>query len=427
VVVGGGHAGVTLAALLRQGGHRGQIMVIGEEMDLPYHRPPLSKKLAERDVEQWLRPAPFYAEQGITLRLGERASRIDLARRLVCATDGSRHAYDVLVLATGAAPRPLPVPGCGLGGVVTLRTLDDARTLRKHLRQARRVVIIGGGYIGLEVAAAARANGLDVTVVEREHRVLARVASPELSGILASCHRARGTTIINGAEVRRLTGGAGRVRAVVLSDGTALPSDLVVVGVGAVPRDELAAAARLECDQGIVVDDRGRTTDPAVFAIGDVTRRPVTGVDGLIRLESIQSATEQARQASAVILGQEPPAAEVPWFWSDQFDLKLKIGGIATSGRDVVCRGDTTSGHFALFHHDNGVVTAVETANAPADFMAGKGLIASGRPIDPGRLADAGLPLRAAIVPATAGPPRRPAMCRLTNGVTDAYRDLPAA
>jgi 3-phenylpropionate/trans-cinnamate dioxygenase ferredoxin reductase component len=427
VVVGGGHAGVTLAALLRQGGHRGQIMVIGEEVDLPYHRPPLSKKLAERDVEQWLRPAPFYAEQGITLRFGERVSRIDLARRLVCATGGSLHAYDVLVLAAGAAPRPLRVPGSDLGGVVTLRTLDDARTLRKHLRQACRVVIIGGGYIGLEVAAAARANGLDVTIVEREHRVLARVASPELSDLLASYHRERGTTIITGAQVRRLTGGAGQVRAVVLSDGTALPSDVVVVGIGAVPRDELAMAARLECDRGIVVDDRGRTSDPAVFAIGDVTRRPVTGVDGLIRLESIQSATEQARQASAVILGQEPPAAEVPWFWSDQFDLKLKIGGIVTSGRDVVCRGDTTSGHFALFHHDNGVVTAVETANAPADFMAGKRLIASGRPIDPGRLADAGLPLGTAIVPSTARSPRRPAPGRLTDGGTDAHRDLPAA
>jgi 3-phenylpropionate/trans-cinnamate dioxygenase ferredoxin reductase component len=403
VVVGSGHAAVTLAALLRQGGHRGEIVVIGEEVDLPYHRPPLSKKFAERQPEQWLRPARFYPEQGITLRLGERVSRIDLAGRRVCATDGSLHTYDVLVLATGAAPQPLPVPGCDLGGVVTLRTLDDARTLRKHLIQARRVVIVGGGYIGLEVAAAARANGVDVTIVEREHRVLARVASPELSGILASYHRERGTMIITGAQVRRLTGGAGQVRAVVLGDGTALPCDVVVVGVGAVPRDELAVAARLECDRGIVVDDRGRTSDPAVFAIGDVTRRPVTGVDGLIRLESIQSATEQARRASAVILGQQQPAAEVPWFWSDQFDLKLKIGGIVTAGRDVVCRGDSTSGHFALFHHDNGVVTAVETANAPADFMAGKSLIASGRPIDPGRLADAGLPLRAATAPLPPG------------------------
>jgi 3-phenylpropionate/trans-cinnamate dioxygenase ferredoxin reductase subunit len=424
VVVGGGHAGVTLAAQLRQGGHRGEIVVIGDEVDLPYHRPPLSKKFVEGELEQSLRPVRFYPEQGITLRLGEGVSRIDLARRRVCATDGSLFAYDALVLATGAAPRSLRVPGAGLGGVVTLRTLDDARTLRKHLTQDRRVVIIGGGYIGMEVAAAAQARGIDVTIVEREHRVLARVASPELSGILASYHRKRGTTIITGAEVRRLTGGAGQVRAVVLSDGTVLPCDVVVVGVGAVPRDELAVGARLECDGGIVVDDRGRTSDPAVFAIGDVTRRPVAGVDRLMRLESIQSATEQARRASAVILGQEPPAAEVPWFWSDQFDLKLKIGGVVTAGRGVVRRGDASSGHFALFQHDNGVVTAVETANAPADFMAGKSLIASHRRIDPSRLADPGLPLRAAIA---AGPPRRPATGRLTDGVTDAHRDLSAA
>jgi len=424
VVVGGGHAGATLAALLRQGRHRGEIVVIGDEVDLPYQRPPLSKKLVEGELEQWLRPAPFYAEQGITLRLGERVSWIDLAGRRVGTRDRDLCAYDVLVLATGAAPRALPVPGSDLGGVVTLRTLDDARTLRKHLTQDRRVVIIGGGYIGMEVAAAARASGIDVTIVEREHRVLARVASPELSGILASYHRERGTTIITGAEVRRLKGGAGQVRAVVLSDGTELPCDVVVVGVGAVPRDELAVAARLECARGIVVDDRGRTSDPAVFAIGDVTRRPVTGVDGLMRLESIQSVAEQARRASAVILGQEPPAAEVPWFWSDQFDMKLKIGGVVTAGREVVRRGDTSSGHFALFHHDNGVVAAVETANAPADFMAGKSLIASRRPIDPSRLADVGLPLRAAIA---AGPPRRPAAGRPTDGVTDAHRDLSAA
>ncbi|MDX6249760.1 MAG: 3-phenylpropionate/trans-cinnamate dioxygenase ferredoxin reductase component [Kribbellaceae bacterium] len=397
VVVGSGHAGTTLAALLRQGGHRGEIVVFGDELDLPYHRPPLSKKFVAGDLEQWLRPADFYAEQGITLRLGERICAIDRSEHQLRGADGDLCGYDVLVLATGARPRKLPIPGSDLKGVVSLRTLDDGRTLRKYLARDRRAVIIGGGYIGMEVAAVARANSVDVTVVERECRILARVASPELSGVLTAYHRERGAEIITAAHVRRLTGRDGEVRAVVLEDGTALPCDVVLIGVGAEPCDELADRAGLECDHGVVVDDRARTSDPAIFAIGDVTRRPVTGVDGLMRLESIPSATEQARQASAVILGTEALPGEVPWFWSDQFDLKLKIAGVVSTGRDVVRRGDPSSGRFALFHHTGGVITAVEAANAPADFMAAKSLIASRRPIDPDRLAATDLQLRLAI------------------------------
>jgi 3-phenylpropionate/trans-cinnamate dioxygenase ferredoxin reductase subunit len=397
VVIGSGHAGATLAALLRQGNHRGEIVVFGDELELPYHRPPLSKKFVAGDLEQWLRPAGFYAEQGIELRLGERIRAIDRAEHHLLGSDGDLCGYDVLVLATGARPRRLPIPGSELKGVVTLRTLDDGRTLRKYLASDRRAVIIGGGYIGMEVAAVARANGVDVTVVECEHRILARVASTELSGVLTAYHRERGAEIITDAHVRRLTGRGGEVRAVVLDDGTALPCDVVLIGVGAEPCDELAVAAGLECDHGIVVDDRARTSDPAIFAIGDATRRPVTGVHGLMRLESIPSATEQARQASAVILGGAALPGEVPWFWSDQFDLKLKIAGVVSTGRDVVRRGDPSSGRFALFHHTGGVITAVEAANAPADFMAAKNLIASRRPIDPDRLADTELQLRLAI------------------------------
>ncbi|MGW6199731.1 NAD(P)/FAD-dependent oxidoreductase [Kribbella sp. NPDC055110] len=375
VIVGSGHAGTTLAALLRQGGHRGEIVMFGDEVDLPYHRPPLSKKFTG-DLEQWLRPAPFYAEQDIDLRLGERVVSIDRTARRVQAS--SPCPYDVLVLATGARPRELPVSGAGVGGVAMLRTLEDARALRKHLVAERRVVIIGGGYIGLEVAAAARAQGVDVTIVEREDRVLARVASPELSAMLAAYHRERGTTIVTNAVVRRLTSRDRQVRAVVLDDGTAIPCEVVVVGVGAEPRDELAAGAGLVCERGIVVDECARTSDPAVFAIGDVTRRPVPGVDGAMRLESIPSATEQARQATAAILGLDPPSPEVPWFWSDQFDLKLKIAGVVQPGREVERRGDPSSGHFALYHRDEtGDVTAVETANAPAEFMAAKSLLRS--------------------------------------------------
>ncbi|MEU0466057.1 FAD-dependent oxidoreductase [Amycolatopsis sp. NPDC006131] len=397
LIVGAGHAGATLAGLLRQAGHRGPIELFGDELDLPYHRPPLSKKFAEGELEQWLRPAEFYREQDITVRLGEHVVTIDGDGRRVRTASGEFHNYDHLVLATGAEPRALPVPGADLAGVVSLRTLADARVLRKCLEERLGLAVVGGGYIGLEVAAVARSRGVDVTVVEREERVLARVASPRLSEILAAHHRRQGTRIITGAEVTRIDGADGRVRAVVLGDGTEIPCEAVLVGVGAVPRDRLAADAGLLCAQGVVVDEHARTSDPRILAIGDVTRRPL-GTGALVRLESIPSATEQAKQAVATITGAPPVAAEVPWFWSDQFDLKLKIAGLVPATPHTVVRGDPATGRFALFHHHGGMVTAVESANSPAEFMAGKKFIASRTRIDPARLADGAVPLRDAIV-----------------------------
>ncbi|HVV07943.1 NAD(P)/FAD-dependent oxidoreductase [Amycolatopsis sp.] len=395
LVVGAGHAGATVAGLLRQAGHTGPVELFGDELDLPYHRPPLSKKFAEGQLEQWLRPAEFYREQDITVRLGEHVTAIEPAERRVRTDSGEARGYDHLVLATGARPRPLPAAGAELA--MSLRTLADARILRKCVAERRRLVIVGGGYIGLEVAAVARANDLEVTVVEREDRVLARVSSARLSGILAEYHRNRGTRILTGAGVSALDGRDGRVRAVVLDDGTELACDAVLAGVGATPRDELAAAAGLRCAQGVIVDSHARTSDPHILAIGDVTRRPLhTG--SLARLESIPSATEQARQAVATILGTAPVRAEVPWFWSDQFDLKLKIAGLVPPEPGTVVRGDPATGRFALFHHLGGTVTAVEAANSPAEFMAGKKFIASGARIDPAGLADAGTPLRDAVI-----------------------------
>ncbi|TVT25123.1 ferredoxin reductase [Amycolatopsis acidiphila] len=397
LVVGAGHAGATLAGLLRQAGHRGPVELFGDEVDLPYHRPPLSKKFAEGDLEQWLRPAEFYREQDITVRLGEHVVGIDRDGRRVRTGSGDFHSYDHLVLATGAEPRALPVPGAELSGVVSLRTLSDARILRKCVEERRALVIVGGGYIGLEVAAVARSCGVAVTVVEREERVLGRVASARLSEILAAHHREQGTHILNGAEVTRIDGADGRVRAVVLEDGTQIPCEAVLIGVGAVPRDRLAVDAGLVCAQGIVVDEHARTSDPRILAIGDVTRRPL-GTGALVRLESIPSATEQAKQAVATITGAAPVAAEVPWFWSDQFDLKLKIAGLVPPTPHTVVRGDPAAGRFALFHHHGGTITAVESANSPAEFMAGKKFIASRTRIDPARLADSSVPLRDAVV-----------------------------
>jgi 3-phenylpropionate/trans-cinnamate dioxygenase ferredoxin reductase subunit len=399
VIIGAGHAATALVGLLRQEGHTGKILLIGEELDYPYHRPPLSKKFAEGELEQWLRPAEFYREQDVAVRLGEQVTEIDRGAGQIVLASGERIGYDVLVLATGARPRPLPVPGADLAGVGALRTLGDARTLRKWVAEGRRLAVIGGGYIGLEVAAVARATGVDTVILEREDRVLARVASPELSAILTAQHTAQGTVVRTGVGVAGLEGAEGQVRRVVLGSGETVDCTAVLAGIGAVPCDELAVAAELECGPagGVVVDGGARTSDPAILAIGDVTCRPVPGLDGARRLESIPSATEQARQAVATIMGSAPPAPETPWFWSDQFDLKLKIAGVVRPGTDVVRRGDPETGRFALFHLRDGIPVAVESANAAPEFMAGKKWIGAGTPVDPGRLADPGIALRDAV------------------------------
>jgi 3-phenylpropionate/trans-cinnamate dioxygenase ferredoxin reductase subunit len=402
VVVGAGHAAATLVGLLRQDGHTGEIVLLGDELDHPYQRPPLSKKFAVGELEQWLRPPEFYREQKITVRLGEQVTEIDRTGMRVGTAAGEWIGYDVLVLATGARPRSLPVPGADLGGVGALRTLGDARTLRKWVAEGRRLVIVGGGYIGLEVAAVVRAHGADATVLEREERVLARVASPELSAILTARHTVQGTVIRTGVQVVALEGAEGRVRRAVLDDGRLIDCDAVLVGVGALPCDELAVAAGLHCGAretggGVVVDELARTSDPSILAIGDLTSRPVPGVDGIRRLESIPSATEQAKRAVAAILHVAPPAPEVPWFWSDQFDVKLKIAGVVQPGPEVLLRGDPSAGRFALFHLRDGVPVAVESANAASEFMAGKKWIAAGTIVDPARLVNGAVALRDAV------------------------------
>ena len=331
---------------------------MGEDPDPPYHRPPLSKAFIGGTLEQWLRDLAFYAEQDITMHLDEVVDSIDTAGHRVLTSTGRLVEYDVLVLATGAMPRTLPIPGSRLKGVMTLRTLTDARRLRAAVAAGGAVAVIGGGYVGLEVAAVARANGAAVTVVEREDRVLSRVASPTLSKVLEAHHRSRGTAVLTGAVVAAFEGHGARLRRVLLDDGTKVDCEVAVVGVGAAPRDLLASAADLRCEGGIVVDGGARTSDPSILAIGDVTVRPRHGAVDRMRLESIPSAVEQAKQAVATVMGQTPAAAEVPWFWSDQFDLKLKIAGVVREPYATVVRGDPDSGKFALFHHDDGALVA---------------------------------------------------------------------
>ena len=380
VIVGAGHAGGSVAAFLRQYGWKGSITLIGAEPVPPYQRPPLSKAWLKREADAAslaLRAATFYPKNAIALRLATYATAIDTEAHAVTLGSGERLQYDQLILATGARPRMLPIPGHDLAGVLALRSVADADALQAALTPGSSLVVIGGGYIGLEAAASARALGVAVTVIERESRVLARVASPPLSEFFTRAHAANDVRILCGASIAAIEGEAGRVAGVRLADGTVLPCDTVLVGVGAAPDDSLARAAGLACDDGVLVDLAARTSDRHIHAIGDCTRRPLPLYACSGRLESVPNALEQAKQAAADLCGRPPPAAEVPWFWSDQYAIRLQIAGLPFDVDDVVLRGDPAGGKFAVFHlAADGTVQAVEAVNAPADFMGGRLMIA---------------------------------------------------
>lgn len=398
VIVGAGHGGTNAAALLRQQGFEGEVVLLSEESSLPYQRPPLSKGFLKAEMagtELLIKPDGFYAEQDIDLRLDVRVDRIDTAAKEVGLGDGSRLGYDSLVFATGAVPRRVTAPGAGLRNVCELRTRGDADMIASQLRVGTRIVIIGGGYVGLEVAASARHHDAEPVVLEREGRVLARVASVELSAWLTDHHRQNGTQIETDADVVEFVDrGDGSVGSVVLADGRSFECDVALVGVGAIPCEELAREAGLVCDGGVLVDGNAFTGVDGVYAIGDVTRRPLHHYEGTFRLESIPSAVEQAKQAVSAILGRPAPKPELPWFWSDQFDVKVKIAGILGGIDNTVLRGDPASGKFALYHCRDERIIAVESVNSSSDFMAGKQLIERRVLIDPARLADEEVSLR---------------------------------
>lgn len=391
IIVGAGHAGGTAAALLRQFGYEGAITLIGEEPIAPYQRPPLSKAWlkGEADAESlMLKPESFYAEAGIGLRTQTHVAVISPSEKTVTLQTGEVLAYDTLILATGARPRPLIIPGSDLAGVLVLRSAADAEALKAVLGPGKRLAVIGGGYIGLEAAASARALGADAIVIEREPRILARVACETLSTFFTDYHRARGVAFELGAVVAGFEGEASRVTGVRLGSGEVIKCDAALVGIGALPNMELAKAAGLACSDGILVDEAARTSDPAIFAIGDVTQRPLAIYERLFRLESVANALEQARQAACAITGRPAPPAEVTWNWSDQYDLKYQFAGLPFDVDDVVLRGDPAAGHFAIFHLAGDRIQAVEAVNAPAEFMAGRQLIAKRAAVSRSRLAD---------------------------------------
>ncbi|MBS0361171.1 MAG: FAD-dependent oxidoreductase [Proteobacteria bacterium] len=394
VILGAGHAGGTAAALLRQYGHEGPITLVGEEPIPPYQRPPLSKAWlkGEADADSLaLKPLEFYAEHDIDFRPSTRAASINRGDRTVALSDGSSVSYDALIIATGARAIALPIPGADLSGVMFLRTAADAEQLKATVGPGKKLAVVGGGYIGLEVAASGRALGAEVVVLEREPRLLARVACTVLSDFFKAYHERHGVTFELSATAAAFEAGPDgkHVTGVRLADGRLIACDAIVVGVGAQPNDEIARDCGLETARGVVVDLEARSvSDANVFAIGDVAHRPMPIYDRMFRMESVPNALEQAKQAASAIVGRPPPPGEVPWQWSDQYDLKLQIAGYAFDVDEVLVRGDPASGKFAVFHLKGDQVQSVEAINSPPEFMMGKQLIGNRRAVDKARLAD---------------------------------------
>ncbi|WP_133917391.1 NAD(P)/FAD-dependent oxidoreductase [Streptomyces sp. NBC_00582] len=389
VIVGGGQAGFGVASTLRACGYDGPVTVFGSEPHLPYQRPPLSKKAhtGPDDLQVSLVPETFYRERDIDLRLDEEVVSLDRAARTVTARSGARVPYTHLVLATGARNRPLTVPGADLDGVHAVRSLDDALAVGRALATAGDVVVVGGGFIGLELARVALAGGARVTVVELADRLLGRALSPALEPRLRERHERFGVRFLTGTAVRALEG-PGRVERVVTSAGV-LPADLVVYGIGAAPREELARDAGLAVADGVLVDELLRSvSDPWISAVGDCARGPHPHAAGPVRLESVQNATDQGALVGRRIAGREPePYASLPWFWSDQGDVKLQIAGLRAPSDEVRLTAGDSPERLAAYAFRDGLLVAVETLNWPAEHLAARRLLAHGTPVTAADLA----------------------------------------
>jgi 3-phenylpropionate/trans-cinnamate dioxygenase ferredoxin reductase component len=400
VVVGAGHGGFQVAASLRQNGFDGEIVLVGDEPQLPYQRPPLSKDYLSGKIGLDLllmRPEGFFIDQRVELKMGVAVTAIDRGGKAVALSDGKRLTYDHLVLATGARNRVPPLPGIELDGVCYLRNLAETEALKERLAACRHAVIIGAGFIGLEFAAIARGKGVPVHIVELVDRVMARVVCPDTSAYFGRQHQKDGVEFSFGARVERIGGEGGKINHVVLDDGRNLPADLVLISIGVVPNEDLAAAAGLKVENGISVDDHLLTADPNISAIGDCASFPSRHSQrNPVRLEAVQNATDHARCVASRIVGKPYAYEALPWFWSEQGELRLQIAGLTTGFQQVVLRGDYEKGEYSAFCYAGDKLLGIESINKPADHAFARRLLAAGRGVTPEQAADMGFDLRAA-------------------------------
>jgi 3-phenylpropionate/trans-cinnamate dioxygenase ferredoxin reductase component len=395
-IIGAGQAGGQTAYSLRQAGFEGAITLIGDEPAPPYQRPPLSKAYLKGELEAerlFLKPLEYYAEHHVDLITGNAAKKIDLASRQIEMASGAAIPWDRLVIATGARPRKLAVPGANLEGVLELRTLADVDKLKWLAVKGARMVVVGAGYIGLEAAAVGSQLGLQVTILEAMPQVLSRVAGGEIGAFYTRIHRDAGTDVKLNAKLEGFEG-SGHITGVRLAGGEVLPCDLALVGVGVLPNLELALEAGLVCGNGIVINAEGRTSHADVHAAGDVAWRPLVHFGREGRLESVHNAIEGGKIAAASMLGHPAPTLEVPWFWSDQFDLKLQTAGLWTGADAQIVRGDPQSRAFAVFYLKEGRVIAVDAVNSAPEYVVGRKLVAAKATVAPAELADKSISMK---------------------------------
>ncbi|MEM9810400.1 MAG: FAD-dependent oxidoreductase [Pseudomonadota bacterium] len=385
VIIGASHAGSQAALSLRQSGWEGLITLIGDENMLPYHRPPLSKAYLAGDMaldQILLRPQMVYDQADITLKLGAKANKIDRAARNVTLDGGEQVPYDKLVLATGARVRPLSIPGADDPSVLYLRDARHSEAIREHIKTAKRALVIGGGYIGLEAAASLRKQGLEVVVLEAMDRILARVTSPQLSSFFRRLHKEEGVTIVEGTQALAIERARDEL-VIKTSMDHRFHVDCVIVGIGVIPNKDIAAEAGLQVGNGIDINAFCQTSDPDIYAIGDVAWHHCPFYDRHTRLESVPNATDQAKTVAAYMMGKNVPYKSLPWFWSDQYDVKLQIAGLFEGYDDVVVRGDMSSERsFALFYYARERLLAVDAVNAPRAFMAARMALSKGQNLD---------------------------------------------
>lgn len=395
-IIGAGQAGGQTAYSLRAGGFEGAITLIGDEPAPPYQRPPLSKAYLKGELEAerlFLKPIEYYAEHNVELITGTAATSIDLLGKTLALDRGGSPGWDKLVIATGARPRRLSVPGIALPGVLELRTLEDVDRLKAVAVAGKRLVVVGAGYIGLEAAAVGAQLGLQVTVLEAMPQVLARVAGPEIGEFYTRVHREAGVDIRLGAKLEGFDG-SGHLTGARLAGGEVIPCDIALVGIGVTPNMEIAQAAGIACGDGIIVDAQMRTSHPDVFAIGDVAWRPLVHYGREGRLESVHNAIEGGKIAAAAIMAAPPPTLEVPWFWSDQFDLKLQTAGLWTGANQRIVRGDPQSRSFSVFYLKEGKIIAVDAVNSAPEYIVGRKLVAASAAVAPGELADKSISMK---------------------------------